>query len=164
MSDQDGPEPTLAGHEATMQMPGEGAGSGEKALAEIRGWGERRERGLHVLRKFAALLARHGIIGSGTNRTARSLVVARCFAIATKRGLDMTDYKYLDGRSGPLAALMVIDLHAVELDAAIPTGSLFPDADAERAFVEDVRGKSCPELGRLVRDVVIPELERMTLE
>jgi len=75
----------------------------------------------------------------------------------------MMGYKYLDSQSGPLAALMDIDLHAVELDATAPTGSLFPDMDSEHAFLAEVAGKGDGELGRMARDAVIPERERMIL-
>ncbi|MDD9813566.1 MAG: hypothetical protein OXU37_04785, partial [Thaumarchaeota archaeon] len=62
----------------------------------------------------------------------------------------------------PLASLMSIDLHAVELDGTAP-GSLFPTESDERKFLERVRGKSDGELGRMARDAVIPERERMIL-
>ncbi|MDD9825306.1 MAG: hypothetical protein OXU86_00790 [Thaumarchaeota archaeon] len=157
------PAPALADHGATMKMLREGAGGDEAALAGVEEWGRDRERRLPVLRAFVALLGRHGIIGPETNRIDRDFVVAQCFAIATGHGLDMMGYKYLDSQSGPLAALMDIDLHAVELDATAPTGSLFPDMDSERAFLAEVAGKGDGELGRMARDAVIPERERMIL-
>ncbi|RNJ74955.1 MAG: hypothetical protein EB824_02535, partial [Thaumarchaeota archaeon S15] len=76
-------------------------------------------------------------------------------------GLDKMGYWYLDGRLGPLASLLDIDLHAVELDGTAP-GSLFPTDADEREFLERVRGKSYDELGRMARDAVIPERERLT--
>ena len=163
MIGKDDPEPTLADHGATMKMLREGAGGDEQALAEIEEWGRRRERRLPVLRSFAALLRRHGLVVAGTDRVTRDLVVAQCFAIATKHGLDMMGYEYRDSRSGPLAALMEIDLHAVGLDAAAPTDCLFPDAASERAFLGEVAGKDRAGLVRMARDAVIPELERMAL-
>ena len=72
-------------------------------------------------------------------------------------------YEYRDSRSGPLAALMEIDLHAVGLDEAAPTDGLFPDAASERAFLGEVAGKDHAGLVRMARDAVIPELERMVL-
>ena len=163
MIGKDDPEPTLADHGATMKMLRARAGNDEQALIEIREWGRRRERRLPVLRAFAALLRRHGLVAAGTGRVDRDFVVAQCFAIATKHGLDMMDYEYRDSQSGPLAALMMIDLHAVGLDATAPTDGLFPDVASERAFLEEVAGKDLGELGRMARDAVIPELERMIL-
>lgn len=157
---QAGPEPTLADHKATMEMLRSSANGDPKALAEIEEWGQSRERRLPVLRRFVALLGRHGIVDSGTNRVIRDFVVAQCYAIATRHGLDMMGYVYRDSQSGPLAALMCIDLNAVELDGTDP-GSLFPDAGAERAFLGDVRGKGRAELGSMAREAVIPEPERM---
>ena len=161
MNKQYRPEPTLADPEATMAMLREKAAGDAKALARAEEWGQKRARRLPILRRFAALLAEHGIIGPDTNRIDRNFVVAQCFAIATKHGLDKMDYWYLDGRLGPLASLMSIDLHAVELDGTAP-GSLFPTDVDEREFLERVRGKSYDELGRMARDAVIPERERLT--
>jgi len=158
---KDDPEPTLADHGATMKMLREGAGGDEQALAEIEEWGRRRERRLPALRAFAALLRRHGLAGAGTDRVTRDFVVGQCFAIATGHGLDIMDYVYRDSQSGPLAALMLIDLHAVGPDASESADGLFPDAASERAFLEEVRGKSRAELGRMARDAVIPERERL---
>ena len=152
--------PELADHEATMKMLREGAGGDEDALAEIEEWGRNRERRLPVLRAFVALLGRHGIIDAGTHRFIRDFVVAQCFAIATRHGLDMMDYEYSDSESGPLASLMCIDLHAVELDAPAPA-SPFPDAASERAFLAEIAGKNHDTLGRMARDAVIGEDERM---
>ena len=161
MIGKDDPEPTLADHGATMEMLRKGAGGDEKALAEIEEWGRRRERRLPALRAFAALLRRHGLAGAGTDRVTRDFVVGQCFAIATGHGLDIMDYVYRDSQSGPLAALMLIDLHAVGPDASESTDGLFPDVASERAFLEEVRGKSRAELGRMARDAVIPERERL---
>ncbi len=163
MIGRDDPEPTLADHGATMAMLRERADGDEKALTEIEEWGRRRERRLPVLRRFVALLGRHGLLSPGTGRVERDFIVEQCFAIATKHGLGMMDYRYRDSQSGPLAALMLTDLHAVELDADAPTAGLFPDAASERAFLGEVGGKGRAELGRMARDAVIPELERMTL-
>jgi len=160
---RDDPEPTLADHGATMKMLRESAGGDEKALAEIEEWGRRRERRLPVLRRFVALLGRHGLVGPGTGRVERDFVVAQCLAIATRHGLDMADYRYRDSRSGPLAALMEIDLHAVGPGDGAPAVSPFPDAHSERAFLDDVRGRGRAELVRMARDAVIPELERAAL-
>lgn len=157
------PEPTLADHEATMEMLRKRAGDDENALAEIKDWGERRERRLPELRKFIALLGKHGMIGAETSRITRDFVVAQCFAIATQHGLDMMGYRYRDSQSGPLAALMEIDLHAVELDATLPTGGLFKDPRGERAFLGEIAGKGHDELGRMAREAVIPDRERMIL-
>jgi len=157
------PEPTLADHGATMAMLRQKAGNDEQALAEVEEWGRNRERRLPVLRRFVALLGRHGIVGHEMRRVDRNFVVAQCYAIATGHGLDMMDYKYRDSRSGPLASLMSIDLHAVELDAPAATDGLFPDTVAEGAFLEDVKGKGHDELGRMAREAVIPERERMIL-
>ncbi|MDD9813567.1 MAG: hypothetical protein OXU37_04790 [Thaumarchaeota archaeon] len=160
MSRQVRPEPTLADHGATMAMLRKRAGNDEAALAEVEEWGQRRERRLPVLRRFVALLGRHGIIGPDTHRIERNFVVIQCFAIATRHGLDMMDYRYRDSRSGPLTALMGVDLHAVELGEG-ETAGLFPTGHDERAFLERVRGKSYDELGRMARDAVIPERERL---
>jgi len=162
MSEQVPPEPTLADHGATMEMLRKGAGGDEGALAEIAEWGRRRERRLPVLRRFVALLARHGMVGRGMHRMDRDFVVAQCFAIATRHGLGMMDYVYRDAQCGPLASLMSIDLHAVEIADEDP-GRLFPrDAD-ERAFLESVTGKDHVELGRMARDAVIDERDRVIL-
>lgn len=155
------PEPMLADHETTMRVLTERAGNDEEALAEIKEWGERRERRLPALRRFVALLARNGIVGPGTDRVTRDFVVAQCYAIATKHGLDMMGYRYRDNQSGPLATLLDVDLHAVELDAAPPAGGLFEDPGGEREFLERVRGKSPAELGAMARDAVIPGRERL---
>jgi len=159
---QTGPEPTLADHGATMDMLRKSANGDPRALAEIEDWGERRERRLPVLRRFVALLGRHGVIDGDMHRATRNFVVKQCFAIATGHGLDQMDYVYRDSESGPQASLMTIDLHAVELDGTDP-GGLFPDADAEREFLGEVRGRGRAELGRMARDAVIPERERMIL-
>ncbi|MDD9842845.1 MAG: hypothetical protein EB824_05130 [Thaumarchaeota archaeon S15] len=159
MNQQIRPEPTLADPEATMRMLREKAGGDEKALAEAEEWGRNRARRLPILRRFAALLARHGIVGPDTNRIDRDFVVAQCLAIATRHGLDTMGYWYRDSQSGPLASLLDIDLHAVELDGADP-GSLFPDG-GEQAFLGEVRGKGHDELGRMARDAVIPGRERL---
>lgn len=74
----------------------------------------------------------------------------------------MMDYKYNDSESGPLAALMSVDLHAVELSEE-GTDGLFPDTASERAFLEEVRGKSHAELGRMAREAVIAEEDRIIL-
>ena len=161
MNQQIRPEPTLADPEATMRMLRERAGGDAKALACAEEWGRKRARRLPILRRFAALLARHGIVGPDTNRIERDFVVAQCLAIATRHGLDKMGYWYLDGRLGPLASLLDIDLHAVELDGTDP-GSLFPTDADEREFLERVRGKTYGELGRMAREIVIPERERLT--
>ena len=161
MSKQYRPEPTLADHGATMRMLRERAGGDAKALACAEEWGRKRARRLPILRRFAALLAEHGIVGPDTHRIERDFVVAQCLAIATKHGLDKMGYWYLDGRLGPLASLLDIDLHAVELDGTDP-GSLFPTESDEREFLERVRGKTYGELGRMAREIVIPERERLT--
>jgi len=163
MNTQTQPEPTLADHEKTMAMLKERAGGDPDALAEIEDWGERRQNRLPTLRRFVALLGRHGIVGPETNRIDRNFVVAQCYAIATKHGLGMMDYRYRDSQSGPLASLMSIDLHAVELDASAATDGLFPDARSEGEFLAEVRGKGHEELGRMARDAVIPARERMIL-
>ncbi|MDD9814032.1 MAG: hypothetical protein OXU37_07220, partial [Thaumarchaeota archaeon] len=80
MSKQYRPEPTLADPEATMAMLREKAGGDAKALAKAEEWGRKRARRLPILRRFAALLAEHGIIGPDTNRIDRNFVVAQCFA------------------------------------------------------------------------------------
>lgn len=156
------PAPELADHGATMEMLRRKAGGDEKSLAEVEEWGRRRERRLPVLRRFVALLGRHAIIDGDTYRPTRDFVVKQCFAIATKYGLDMMDYRYNDSESGPLASLMSVDLHAVELSGA-GTGGLFPDAASERAFLEAVRGKSNAYLGRMARDAVIAEEDRIII-
>ncbi|MDD9803026.1 MAG: hypothetical protein OXU53_10830 [Deltaproteobacteria bacterium] len=160
MSRQVRPEPTLADHGATMAMLRKRAGGDEAALAEVEEWGRRRERRLPVLRRFVALLAEHGIIGPDTHRIDRNFVVIQCFAIATRHGLDMMDYRYRDSRSGPLTALMGVDLHAVELGEG-ETAGLFPDAASERAFLDEIAEKDDEELGRMARDAVIPGRERL---
>ena len=154
--------PELADHGATMAMLRKGANGNKKALAEIEEWGRNRERRLPVLRAFVALLGRHGVIDAGTHRFIRDFVVAQCFAIATRHGLDMMDYDYSDSESGPLASLMSIDLHAVELDGSC-TASPFPDAASERAFLAEIAGKDHDTLGRMARDAVIGEDERMII-
>lgn len=145
-----------------MAMLRRGANGDEGALAEIEEWGRNRMRRLPVLRKFVALLGRHGIIDGNTHRFIRDFVVAQCFAIATRHGLGMMDYQYSDSESGPLASLMSIDLHAVELDGA-DGGSPFSDAGSERAFLDEVCGKGHDELGRMARDAVIGEGERVII-
>ena len=143
-----------------MAMLRKRAGGDEAALAEVEEWGRRRERRLPVLRRFVALLAEHGIIGPDTHRIDRNFVVIQCFAIATRHGLDMMDYRYRDSRSGPLTALMGVDLHAVELGEG-ETAGLFPDAASERAFLDEIAEKDDEELGRMARDAVIPGRERL---
>jgi len=154
------PEHMLADHETTMRVLTERAGGDEKALAEIKEWGEKRERRLPMLRRFVALLGRNGIVGPGTDRVTRDFVVAQCYAIATKHGLDMMGYRYRDNQSGPLATLLDVDLNAVELDAA-DRERVFPTDAGEREFLERVRGKGPAELGAMARDAVIPERERL---
>lgn len=146
-----------------MAMLREGARGDEAALAEIEEWGRRREGRLPALRRFVALLGRHGTIGPDMHRLDRDFVVAQCLAIATRHGLDMMGYRCRDSQSGPLAALMDIDLQAVELDAGAPAGGLFPDDGAEREFLAEVAGRGDEEPGRMARKAVIPELERMTV-
>lgn len=131
------------------------------ALGEIEAWGRLRERGLPVLRKLVALLGRHGTVGRDTHRAARNFVVKQCFAIAKDHGLDQMDYRYRDGESGPQASLMTIGLHAVELDGSAPTDGLFPDAASERAFLAAIAGKGRAGPGRMARDAIVPERERM---
>ena len=72
----------------------------------------------------------------------------------------MMDYRYRDSRSGPLTALMGVDLHAVELGEG-ETAGLFPDAASERAFLDEIAEKDDEELGRMARDAVIPGRERL---
>lgn len=163
MTRQIPPDPVLAYHEATMPMLKKGAGGDPAALEEIEEWGLRRERRLPVLRGFARLLDRNGSIGKDMKRADRDYVIARCYAIATGHGLDMMDYVYSDAISGPLASLMSIDLHAVELDGAEPPKGLFPNPAAERAFLERVRGVDLDSLGRMARDVAIDERDRVIL-
>ena len=107
-----------------MRMLREKASDDPGAPEEIEAWGRRRERRLPVLRKFVALLGRHGTVGRDTHRAARNFVVKQCFAIAKDHGLDQMDYRYRDGESGPQASLMTIGLHAVELDGSAPAGGL----------------------------------------
>lgn len=154
------PAPELADHGATMAMLRGGAGDDRGAIAEVEEWGRRREGRLPVLRRFVALLARHGVIDVGMHRFTRDFVVKQCFAIATKHGLGMMDYAYRDSESGPLASLMSIDLHAVEISDT-GTGDIFPDASSERAFLEEIKGKSHAELGCMARDAVIGEGDRI---
>jgi len=162
MSAQVPPEPTLADHGVTMEMLRKGAGGDEGALAEIAEWGRRRERRLPALRRFVALLARHGMVDRDMHRMDRDFVVAQCFAIATLHGLDVMDYEYRDAQRGPLASLMSIDLHAVEITGEDP-GRLFPSGEAERAFLESVAGKNHSELGHMARDAIIEERDRVIL-
>lgn len=157
------PPPELADHAETMKMLRSRAGGDLKALAEAEEWGRRRERRLPVLRRFAALLHRGGVIDAGMDRIIRDFVIAQCYAIATGHGLDMMDYEYNDCESGPLASLMDIDLHAVEIDGAGSPDGLFSDAAAERAFLAEVAGKDLDDLGRMAREAVIPEHERVVL-
>jgi len=157
------PPPELADHGETMKMLRSRAGDDPKALAEAEEWGRRRERRLPVLRGFAALLHKSGVINAGMDRINRDFAIAQCYAIATRHGLDIMDYEYNDWESGPLASLMDIDLPAVELGGAAPHDGLFPDAAAERAFLEEVAGKNLDELGLMAREAVIPERERVVL-
>lgn len=154
------PAPELADHGTTMVMLRKGAGGDKNALAEVEEWGRRREARLPVLRRFVALLARHGVVDASTHRFTRDFVVKQCFAIATGHGLGMMDYVYRDSESGPLASLMSIDLHAVEI-SDMGTGGLFPDAASELAFLAEIKGKSHADLGRMARDAVIAEGDRM---
>lgn len=163
MKRQNPPDPELADHDETMKMLRARAGGDPKALAEAEEWGRRRERRLPVLRRFAALLHRNGVIDAGMDRLDRDFAITQCYAIATRHGLDMMDYEYNDWESGPLASLMDIDLHAVELDGAAPPDGLFSDAAVERAFLDEVAGRDLDELGRMAREAVIPERERVVL-
>ncbi len=156
------PEIPLDNHEETMRALRESAGNDEKALAEAEEWGRRRQERLPRLRRFVALLGRHGIVGPETDRIERDFVVAQCYAIATRHGLDMMGYTYLDSQSGPLASLLDIDLYAVELDGE-DHGKVFQSDADEREFLARVRGRSHAELGRMARDAVIPERERMII-
>jgi len=160
MNTQLQPEPTLADHEKTMAMLRERARGDPKALAEAEEWGRNREKRLPRLRRFVALLGRHRIIVPDMDRADRDFVVAQCFAIATRHGLDMMGYRYRDSQSGPLATLLDVDLNAVELDAA-EGASAFSDASEEAAFLAEVAGKGYDELGSMARDAVIPERERL---
>ena len=161
MSKQTRPELVLADPEATMEMLRERASNNAQALARAEEWGRNRARRLPILRRFVALLAEHGMVWPEMNRVDRDFVVAQCYAIATGHGLDTMGYRYLDSQSGPLAPLLDIDLYAVELDGTGP-GSLFPPGAQERAFLAGIRGKGHGELGRVAREIVIPERERLT--
>jgi len=154
------PAPELADHGATMSMLREQAGGDAGALEEVEEWGRRREERLGVLHRFAALLGRGGVIGGGMDRVERDFAIEQCFAIATRHGMDMMDYEYNDSDTGPISALMGIDLHAVELGDQDP-GRLFPDAASERAFLAEVSGRGDEELARMARDAVIPERARV---
>jgi len=154
------PEPTLADHEATMRMLRERAGGDKHALAEAEEWGERRQKRLPTLRRFVALLGRNGIIVPETDRAERDFVVAQCYAIATRHGLGMMGYRYRDSQSGPLATLLDVDLNAVETDAAGARERVSPGFD-EAAFLAEVAGKGHAELGRMARDAVISDRERL---
>jgi len=157
------PEPTLADHKATMAMLMEDAGDDPDAQREVTEWGERRERRLPALRRFAALLHRNGIIDDKMSRVHRNFMIVRCFALATKHGMDMLGYTWLDSESGPLSAPMKIDLHAVEPADGGDGSGLFPGEAEERAFLAEVAGKTDLELGRMARPVVIPEHRRIIL-
>ena len=161
MSTQTSPGLVLADPEATMAMLRERAGGDAKALACAEEWGQKRARRLPILRRIVALLAEHNMVWPDMNRIDRDFVVAQCYAIATGHGLDTMGYRYLDSQSGPLAPLLDIDLDAVELDGTGP-GSLLPSGAQERAFLAGIRGKGHGELGRLAREIVIPERERLT--
>ncbi len=156
------PEIPLDDHEETMRALRRMLGGDQKALAEAEEWGKDRERRLPVLRRFVALLGRHGIVGPETGRIERNFVVAQCYAIATRHGLGMMGYTYLDGQSGPLASLLDIDLQAVE-PGVKDHGEVFQSGADEREFLARVRGRSHAELGRMARGAVIPERERMFL-
>jgi len=157
------PEPTLANPEATLEMLRSRAGGDPAALEEIEEWGERRQKRLPVLRGFARLLHRAGIIDDEMDRADRDYAIAQCYAIATSHGLDMMDYVYHDAVSGPLASLMSIDLHAVEPDGAGATEDLFPDEASEQAFIKKVKDVDLDDLGPMARAAVIPERERVVL-
>jgi len=162
VSTQPQPDIPLADHDETMKALRKRLENDQKALAEAEEWGRSRERRLPILRRFVALLGRHGIIWHGMHRVDRNFVVAQCYAIATGHGLGMMGYTYLDSQSGPLATLLDIDLYAVELDGK-DHGAVFRDDADEREFLERVKGKGHDELGRMARDAVIPERERMTI-
>jgi len=138
----------------------EKAGGDKNALAEAEEWGRSRERRLPVLRRFVALLARNGIIGQEADRVERDFVVAQCYAIATGHGLNMMEYRYRDSQSGPLAPLLDVDLNAVEIDTTGGHGRVSPGFD-EAAFLAGVAGKDYAELGRMARDAVISDRERL---
>ncbi|RNJ73454.1 MAG: hypothetical protein EB824_02460 [Thaumarchaeota archaeon S15] len=156
------PAPELADHDVTMAMLRKRAGEDPDALAEVEEWGRRRVGRLAVLRRFAALLGRGGILGGEADRVTRDFVIEQCFAIATRHGLDMMDYEYDDSDTGPISTLMGIDLHAVELDGT-ETASPFPDEASERAFLAEVAGKGHGTLGRMARDAVIPDRARVVI-
>lgn len=156
------PDPDLANHQATMAMLKERAGGDPAALEEIEEWGCRREKRLPVLSGFAQLLARHGVINKEMDRADRDYVIAQCYAIATKHGLDMMDYVYNDAISGPLASLMSIDLHAVEIGDPCAE-NLFPTSAKEQAFLEEVKDVPLVELGRMAREAAIAPRDRVIL-
>jgi len=141
----------------------EDAGDDPAAQRRVKEWGQGRERRLPVLRRFAALLHRNGIIDGKMSRIHRDFMIAQCFALATRHGMDMVGYTWRDSESGPLSAPMKIDLHAVEPADGGDGSGLFPGEAEERAFLDEVAGKSDLELGRMARPVVIPEQERIIL-
>jgi len=161
--DKKSPEPTLADHGDTMKMLLEDAGDDPVAQRGVIEWGDRRERRLPSLRRFAALLHRNGIIDGTMSRVHRDFMIVQCFALATKHGMDMMRYTWLDSESGPLSAPMKIDLHAVEPADGGDGSGLFPGEAEERAFLAEVAGKSDLEMGRMARPVVIPEHRRIIL-
>ncbi len=157
------PIPMLADNEKSMEFLIKKVGDDKEEIAKIKEWGKKRQARIEKLCGFAGFLEKNGILyvnDESMSRIAFEFAFQHCIAIASKHGFDM-GYRFRDSESGPLAAALTTDIHAVKPDRSID--GLFGSIGDEADFLEAVAGKSRGELGVLARELVIEEAHRMIL-
>ncbi len=157
------PIPMLADNDKTVEFLIKMAGKDPEKLKEIKDWGEKRQVRIERLCGFAGFLQKHDILDIDSkemSRIAFECAFHHCVAIASKHGFDM-EYTFNDSESGPLAAALTTDIHAVRPNRSIE--GLFANVGQEAGFLEAVAGKNPDELAELARELVIEEAHRMII-
>ncbi len=154
------PDPMLADNDKTVAFLKEMVGEDEAKIAVIEEWGKKRQVRIEKLRRFVGLLEQNDLLrenGEELTGIVRELAATQCFAIATKNGLVEMGYRFRDSRSGPLCAVLHLDLAAAMAASTEPSTGLFASPKDEARFIETVRGKDTRELARMARPLVIEE-------
>ena len=152
----------LADNEKTVAFLKEMIGEDNDKIKEIDDWGEKRQMRIDRLCHFVGLLEQNNMLredGKELTGIVRELAITQCFAIATAHNMDNMGYRFHDSKSGPLCAVLHLDLAAVRAKKS-PT-SPFANPEDEKRFIKAIRGKSTRELARMARPLVIEERDRI---